>query len=185
MSYEVEVKFRDADHAALRRQLLAMGAVAGAELRHEDVYFAHPSRDFARTDEALRLRRVDAENRVTYKGPKRGGPTKTREEIEIPLAEGPEALAGMRTVFERLGFLTVATIRKARLPFRVEYRGRLMEVALDLAEGLGAFAEVEAIAEGEGDLADAQGAVMGMADLLGLREVEPRSYLRMNLEAGG
>jgi len=180
MSFEIEVKFRVADPDALRRQLLSMGAVEGSELQHEDIYLAHPSRDFARTDEALRLRRVGAGNRVTYKGPKRGGPTKTREEIEIPFEEGPDALAGMRAVFERLGFVPVATIRKVRTPFHF---GGPMEVTIDLAEGLGAFAEVEAIAPNEAGLAEAQESVLGLASDLGLVEVEPRSYLRMHLEA--
>ena len=185
MSFEVEVKFRVADHDALRRRLLAQGAVEGAEVGHEDLYLAHPSRDFAQTDEALRLRRVGVENRVTYKGPKRGGPTKTREEVEIPFADGPAALADLRTIYERLGFRPVASIRKVRRPFEIEFRGRAMEVALDLAEGLGAFAEVETIAASEADLAEAQGAVLALAVEVGLSEVESRSYLRMTLESRG
>lgn len=183
MSYEVEVKFRVPDHDALRARLLSLNASEGPVIRHEDLYLAHPSRDFAQTDEALRLRRIGAENRVTYKGPKRVGPTKTREEIEIPFAEGPEPLAGMRAILERLGFRPVAQIRKSRRPYSVPDRGRPIEVVLDLAEGLGAFAEVEAIADGDEDLPAAQQAVLSLASELGLTEVEPRSYLRMNLEA--
>ncbi|HEU5115398.1 MAG TPA: class IV adenylate cyclase, partial [Isosphaeraceae bacterium] len=82
--FEVEIKFRAADHRALAARLIALGAEASEAQEHEDLYLAHPSRDFARTDEALRLRRVGDQNRVTYKGPKLGGPTKTREEIEVP-----------------------------------------------------------------------------------------------------
>ncbi|MBV8267850.1 MAG: hypothetical protein JO252_16105, partial [Planctomycetaceae bacterium] len=41
---------------------------------------------------------------------------------------------------------------------------------------------VEAIAEDEADLPAAQGAVLDLADVLGLTDVEPRSYLRMALE---
>ena len=41
------------------------------------------------------------------------------------------------------------------------------------------FVEVEAIAQGEDDLAPAQAAVLDLAVELDLGEVEPRSYLRM------
>ena len=57
-----------------------------------------------------------------------------------------------------------------------------MEIALDTAEELGAFAEIETLASGEADLAAAQQAVLTLAGTLGLTEVEPRSYLRMVLE---
>ncbi|HEX8200423.1 MAG TPA: class IV adenylate cyclase, partial [Isosphaeraceae bacterium] len=122
-------------------------------------------------------------NRITYKGPRLGGPTKTREELEVPLGSGPEARARMARVFENLGFRPVATVRKARRAFHLTYRGRALEVGLDLAEGLGAFAEVEALAAGPDDLPSAQEAVQALALDLGLAEVEPRSYLRMVLEA--
>jgi adenylate cyclase class 2 len=172
-----------ADHDALRRRLADWGVGAGPTIEQEDVYLAHPGRDFAATDEALRLRRIGEENRVTYKGPKRGGPAKTREEVEVPFASGPAALADMTRVFEALGFRPVATIRKSRTSFHLERDGRPIEVALDLADGLGAFAEVETLAAGEADLPAAQAAVTGLAEALGLTELEPRSYLRMTLEA--
>lgn len=183
--YEVEIKFRVEDHGALARRLEELGAEAGPEVRQEDTYLSHPGRDFASTDEALRLRRIGAENYVTYKGPKLAGPTKTREEIEIPFEPGPEGLRRMARLTERLGFRPVATIRKTRRPYRLEEGGRRMEVALDLADGLGAFAEVETLAGGPDDLAAAQAAVLALAERLGLVEVERRSYLRMTLEEAG
>ncbi len=90
MSFEVEVKYRAVDHDHLVECLLQAGAVAGAVVDHVDIYFSHPVRDFARTNEAFRIRRLGQENRITYKGPRRSGPTKTREEIEIPVAPGPD-----------------------------------------------------------------------------------------------
>lgn len=180
--FEVEIKFRAADHPALARRLAELGAESGPELEQEDVYLSHPARDFGRTDEALRLRRVGPENRVTYKGPKLGGPTKTREEIELPFASGPEALEQMTRLFQRLGFRPVAVICKVRRPFRLVRDGRPLEVALDRAEGLGDFAEVEALARDAADLPAAQATVMALAAALGLEAVERRSYLRMHLE---
>ncbi len=185
MGYEVEVKYRGADHADLAARLAALGATAGPAVEHEDSYLAHPSRDFARTGEALRIRGEGSANAVTYKGAKLGGPTKTREEIEVGFAEGLEARGEMAGIFGRLGFEPVAVVRKRRTSYRLEAEGRALTVTLDRAEGLGDFAEVEALAESESDLPGAQGAVLALAVRLGLAEVEPRSYLRMVLEAGG
>src|SRR5947209_17887295 len=85
---EVEMKFPGADFARLERSLSEWGATADPPLEEADHYFNSPDRDFAVTDEALRLRRIGSTNRVTYKGPKRGNVGKTRTEIEVPLAEG-------------------------------------------------------------------------------------------------
>lgn len=185
MGYEIEVKFRVADHSELERRLAGRGLSCEGVVEHRDAYLAHPSRDFAATGEAFRIRAEGESNRITYKGPKLGGPTKTREEIEVEFAEGLEAREGLTLAFERLGFRPVAVVRKRRSEYRLEYEGRPMVVALDLAEGLGAFAEVETLVEGESDLAAGQEAVLKLAGELGLAEVETRSYLRMLLEAGG
>jgi adenylate cyclase class 2 len=182
MSYEVELKYRTTDHAALAARLVAMGASAGPEITHEDAYLNHPSRDFALTNEALRLRRIGEENRITYKGPRHDGPTKTREEIEVPFGDGPESFEPMHRLLTNLGFRPVAVIRKVRRPFHLTYQGRPAEVVLDVAEGLGEFAEVEVIATSEVDLPGAQQAVLALARELGLTEVERRSYLGMTLD---
>jgi adenylate cyclase class 2 len=183
MSFEVEVKYRAVDHGNVVRQLLAMGAVAGGTAHQEDTYLSHPARDFAETNEAFRIRRLGDENRITYKGPRRSGPTKTREEIEIPFQAGKEAFERLCRLFENLGFRPVATIRKRRETFRMTFQGIELEIALDVAEGLGEFVEIEAFADGEADLDRAQAAVLALAADLDLTEVEPRSYLRMALEA--
>ena len=70
MKYEVEQKFQLADPAAIESRLQALGVVAREPVEQHDTYFAHPARDFSKTDEALRLRRVGSERYITYKGPK-------------------------------------------------------------------------------------------------------------------
>src|SRR4051794_12932530 len=109
MSYEVEIKFRtDAKkHESLVRQLSELGGKPSSAVDQEDIYLRHPARDFASTGEALRVRREGTTNRVTYKGPRQGGPTKTREEIEVGFEEGPEAHGEVRKLWERLGFQPV------------------------------------------------------------------------------
>jgi adenylate cyclase class 2 len=182
MSFEVEVKFRVPDPSALIDRLRTMGVESGPDVRCVDLYFAHPSRDFALSDEALRLRCEGDVNRITYKGPKRGGPTKTRQEIEIPYSNGDASREQMETLLKNLGFAPVAVIAKTRRSFDVTIEDRSLTVVLDEADGLGTFAEVETLADGEPELAEAQRAVLGLAKSLDLTEVEPRSYLRMHLE---
>ncbi len=183
MSYEVELKYRLADSDRLVRRLAELGASACTSMVQADVYLSHPSRDFAQTHEALRIRRTGNENRVTYKGPRKSGPTKTREEIEIRFADGDEACEQLARLLENLGFRPVATVRKQRTTFRLTESARLLEIAIDVADGLGQFAEIEAQAANEADLPAAQAAVLAAADQLGLTEVEPRTYLRMLLQA--
>jgi adenylate cyclase class 2 len=181
MSYEVEVKYRLADRDRLLERLAQRGAAGGPSINQEDIYLNHPSREFAQTHEALRIRRIGTDNRITYKGPRLPGPTKTREEIEIAFAEGDDAFKQLSHLMENLGFRPIATVRKTRTQFRLTEAGHQLEIALDLAEGLGHFAEIETQAPTEAALPAAQAAVLTVADQLGLTEVEPRTYLRMVL----
>jgi adenylate cyclase, class 2 len=183
MGYEVEVKYRSVDHRLLAQRLAELGALSSASVFQVDSYLSHPSRDFAATNEAFRVRSIGDENRITYKGPRRPGPTKTREEIEIRFSDGAQTTALLLRLFELLGFRVVATIRKQRISYLVKRAGRSLEVALDCAEFLGDFAEIETLAESEPELPAAQAAVLALGAELGLTEIEPRSYLRMALEA--
>jgi adenylate cyclase class 2 len=179
MSFEVEIKYRVNGHAKLAERLVARGGVPGVEVVYEDAYLYHTAFDLTRANKALRLRRAGDSIRITYKGPKRGGPTKVREEIELPLGEGSEAFESGLRLFKHLGFRQMIVVRKMRRPYRLDHRGRPVEVMLDITEGLGTYAEVEAIAETESELPHAQAAVLDLAASLGLEEIEPRSYRRM------
>ena len=183
-TFEVEMKFRVEDPAGLLARIDSLSPRHLGVEDQADSYLAHPARDFAATGEALRIRRIGPENRVTYKGPKHGGPTKTREEIEIGFDSGNEALCGLLRLWEALGFRPVATVRKRRTSFGLRDGVRTVLVVVDEAEGLGTFAEVETLAQGRDDVPAAQAAVQALAARLGLdREAyEPRSYLRMLLE---
>jgi adenylate cyclase class 2 len=185
MGFEIEIKFQVADLAALARKLVELGFSPEATVEHQDAYLAHPARDFAQTGEAFRIRSEGNLNRITYKGPKLKGPTKTREEIEVEFAAGPEAREQLGRAFELLGFQPVAVVQKQREEYHVDFQGRPMTISLDQAQGVGTFAEVETLAQAEADLKDAQAAVLALAGELGLTDVEPRSYLRMLLESEG
>jgi adenylate cyclase class 2 len=182
---EIEQKFARADFAAVERRLKEWGAEPAEEHNEADHYFNAPDRDFARTDEALRLRQVGSSNFVTYKGPKRGTQTKTRTEIEVPLGDGEQVAQDFARVLTHLGFRFVAVVRKQRRLYRLEREGFAVEVCLDEADGLGRFAEVE-IRAPEEQLEPARAVLLRTAAALGLAGEERRSYLELllNRQAG-
>lgn len=183
MHYEVEQKFPVDDLAAIEAGLVALGARFESAVEQVDRYFAHPSRDFARTDEALRIRQTEAQCYVTYKGPKVDPATKTRREIELPLGGTAEAAAQWTSLLEALGFQGVAEVRKRRRPARLAWQSAEIKIALDRVEGAGTFVEFELPASAEG-LEQARSQILSLAAALGLSNAERRSYLEL-LFGGG
>jgi adenylate cyclase class 2 len=179
---EVEMKFLGADFTTLAQRLAQMGAREDATREDADHYFNAPDRDFAVTDEALRLRRIADRNLVTYKGPKRDAQTKTRTEIEVPLAPGEDTAAGFVRLVTSLGYRPVAVVHKRRRTFHLERGGFSLEVTLDDVEGLGRFAELE-IQAPEEQLDAARNVLLQTAAELGLSQSERRSFLELLLAA--
>ena len=149
MQYEVEQKFATPNPGALNAALTDLGAVAGKTVRQVDTYFAHPARDFAATDEALRIRQVGDDNFVTYKGPKIDATTKTRREIELPLAGTPTEADRFAELLAALGFTEVAAVAKTRRYFSLRWESHAVEIVLDDVDGLGTYAELELTVDGE------------------------------------
>ncbi len=174
--YEVEVKIR-ADHEAVRSRLEAAGADRLGSVSQTDVYYDHPDRDFAETDEALRVRREsngDDAAWVTYKGPLVETESKTRREVETSVAD-PEA---MDEILQAVGFDEAAVVEKARDRFRLDG----FTVSLDTVDGLGWFVEVETTAAEAEVRADRERAYEVLRRL-GLDPTEQirRSYLELLL----
>jgi adenylate cyclase class 2 len=184
MKYEVEQKFPIADAAVIEKKVVALGAAFAAPVEQVDRYFGHPARDFARTDEALRIRRTGEQNRITYKGPKIDAATKTRREIELPLAPGAAAAEDFSTLLEALGFRRVAEVRKHRRTAKLTWRSWEFEAALDDVEHVGQFIELELSAD-ENQLDSARECLASLAKELALEKSERRSYLEMLLISQG
>ena len=181
---EVEVKYAGADFAALERRLREWGAREDPPRSDADHYFNAPDRDFAVTDEALRLRRIGDRNFVTYKGPKRDAQTKTRTEIEVPFAPGGQAAEDFARLLVQLRYRPVAVVRKARRLFHLRRGDFALEVTLDDVEEVGRFAELE-IQAPEEQLDAARNVLLQTAAELGLSANERRSYLELLLAARG
>jgi adenylate cyclase class 2 len=179
-TYEVESKYRLADTAALIDAVRALGGDFAAPQEQVDTYYAHPERDFAKTDEALRIRRVGGDAFITYKGPKIDSDSKTREEIELPIAGGTSAADSHARLLEALGFRAVAEVRKQRRKAAIIWQARHFEIALDEVASVGTFVELETVAD-PSQLEAAQAALLSLAEKLALRGSERRSYLELLL----
>jgi adenylate cyclase class 2 len=163
--YEVELKVR-ADHDRVRERLAAVGATDAGRVRQVDTYYDAPHRDFASTDEALRLRRGtdlpadgdgETTTKLTYKGPLVEAESKTRREHETVVADG----AAAEGVLSGLGFEPAATVEKDRRFHEVEG----YTVTLDRVDGLGEFVEVETETDAESVTAAREGAEAVMEEL--------------------
>jgi adenylate cyclase class 2 len=177
---EVEAKYRAADWDRVRAKLAEWGAAADEVREDADHYFNAPDRDFARTDEAVRLRRIGAVNGITYKGPKRDTATKTRTEVELPLADGAEVAATAVRLLTSLGYKPVAVVVKARQVYHLTRGGFDLEVCLDDVGAVGRFVELEIQAR-EDQFGAAKAVLLQTAAELGLTEQERLSYLQLLL----
>ncbi|MBI3408422.1 MAG: class IV adenylate cyclase [Planctomycetes bacterium] len=179
---EIEMKFPVKDFEELMSKLEKWDAEAQAPLEEADHYFNAPDRDFAQTDEALRLRRVGESNIATYKGPKEPGPTKTRTEIEVALASGPGAADAFCRMLTHLGYRAVAVVRKRRICYAFGRDGFAIQACLDEVAELGRYVEIEIVAPTP-EKERAQRALLLVVGELGLKDAERRSYLEMVLAA--
>ncbi len=181
MSFEVEQKYRVVDPAAVRRRFALLGAEDGGTVVQVDTYYAHPGRDFAATDEALRIRRVGEKNFITYKGPKLDATTKTRREIEFDFSAGDSGADRCDQLLQALGFRRVAEVSKSRQISRLQRGMHVIEMAVDEVQEVGSFVELEIAARQESELDEARAALAAVAGELGLVDVERRGYLELLL----
>lgn len=143
---EVEAKFAVRDLEEIRARLNRQGVQMARRQHERDIYYNAPHRDFAKTDEALRVRYDDTGVTVTYKGPKvRVGSAKAREEFNLAVASGET----LEAILSRTGFRRAAMVSKVR----EFYEMGDVTVTLDDVDGLGTFIEVEVLTEDGGEKA--------------------------------
>jgi adenylate cyclase class 2 len=168
---EIEIKAYCDDHDSIIKKIIFLNGKFIRQVAERDIYFKHPSRDFALTDEALRIRHKRDISVLTYKGPKLSNRSKTRIEHEIEFSD-PDS---MIDILYNLGFGIAGEINKMRNIYNINE----IEVCLDKVEDLGNFVELEKRSmdkeRGEKELFD-------LADELGLSRFERKSYLELMLE---
>jgi len=117
---------------------------------------------------------------ITYKGPKLDAATKTRREIELPLAGGTRNAAQYAELLAALGFRLSGEVHKMRRIMHMSWQGKSVEIALDMVTGLGSFVELEISAD-EHEIEPAKAAIASLAAELKLDRNERRSYLELLL----
>jgi len=170
---EIELKVRVPDLTPVRERLLAIGAQMTEKTGEHDIYYNAPHRDFAITDEALRVRYSSGRTIITYKGAKRRDlQFKAREELNIIVEGGME----FEKMLERIGFRKTAVVDKVREYYSFENAS----IALDDVAGLGSFVEIEVI-RSESDVSDTS-LISNIAEKIGVRgEQILASYLELIL----
>jgi adenylate cyclase class 2 len=176
---EVELKVKIPALEPVRRKLIGKNAEVLGKVHEHDIYYNAPHRDFAKTDEAVRVRYTNDHAVVTYKGPKiKKYGLKAREELNFAVESGER----FEKMLDRLGFKKTAEVNK----WREKYQYGGASISLDSVDELGTFTEIEIITENEND--NPTGKIEALAKEIGVAG-EPllESYLELLLEkrAGG
>ncbi|MEM2899892.1 MAG: class IV adenylate cyclase [Thermoplasmata archaeon] len=172
---EIEIKAYIDDFQKVQKKIEEIGAKFVNSKLEIDSYYNIQTRNFAQTDEALRIRESD-ECTLTYKGPKVDSSTKTREEINVKVDDANE----LKKIFSRLGFIFISEVRKERMKYILND----FEITLDNVSGLGNFVEVEIKGEAW-ELDEKRKSAFELMSKLGLHKYERKSYLELLLEKNG
>lgn len=187
--FEIEQKFQVPDLQACRIQIMDLFEVhRQSKVQQTDQYLFHPVRDFAATDEAFRIRSIKIAGQaecvcLTYKGPRlKHTPDshefKTRHEVEVPVMTDEDSLSKLSEMFSMLGFEPAMVVKKHRERLRIKFHGWDVEFALDQVQGLGAFLELEVVAQHD-QIAEGQEILTSIVEQLGLSDPITDSYLEL------
>lgn len=169
---EVEVKARINSFKEMEERLENLGAAKTKTEFQEDIYFASPIVDFAKTDEALRVRTTNNGIFITYKGPKLNDKAKTRKEVEMSIESAKKA----KDIFTEIGFRPVRTVRKDRKYYQYEN----FEISLDDVKGLPPYMEIEIALEDDEDYSLAQDRIFELFERLNITDgFERTSYMEL------
>lgn len=192
--YEIETKIKIVDLELLKKKLKQLGSNKSAILDQIDTYFNYPveSRDFSKTDEALRLRKTTESDPktlqtrkevvdLTYKGPNLDKVIKTRVEHVCHLIEAEK----IEEILKALSFKKIITINKHREVFELNYNGYNIEVLIDTIEHLlGSYFEAEILVKDDKLLDSYKNILFSFIEECGYskKDILPKTYLEMVLE---
>lgn len=141
MGVEIEAKMAVESFEPVMGRLRALAARKLGDHFEVNTFFDTQDRSLLASDEGLRLRHdrnaLAARERhvITYKGPRREGAVKSREEIEFEVSDA----AAAAQLFERLGYLRTLSFEKRRQSWELDG----CRVELDEVPRLGRFVEIE------------------------------------------
>jgi adenylate cyclase, class 2 len=135
-SLEIEIKLAVTGAVAARRLLRGKGfRVIKPRVFEANNVFDTPELRLRTSGSLLRVRSVQREVTLTFKGPAQSSKHKSREELEVTTSDAPT----VETIFARLGFQRVFRYEKYRTEFQ---RGRTGIVTLDETP-IGTYMELE------------------------------------------
>ncbi len=156
MGVEIEVKLRVDDPRQMREKLQAAGARRLGTVLEHNTYFDTPEETLRKADSGLRIRVMEAADGsrravLTYKGPRREGELKIRQEEQTQIASARAATA----ILAGLGYRPMLAFQKRRESFELD----AARVELDELPEMGFYLEIEA---------DDEAAVRRVRGMLGL-----------------
>lgn len=189
--FETEIKIKLRSDTETRKQLLQMGAQFKYFMHNSDKYynFISGGKDFAKTDEALRLRstilmdpitkqKIEEKHDLTYKGPKLKTSVKSRIEYESEVQNADM----IDKIISALGFNLVIEIPKEREVFEIKYENTIYTVLIDKIEGLsGFYLEAELMVAEEKAICEAKQKLVNLVSKIGYTERDSirESYLEL------
>lgn len=170
---EIEAKFRVESHKLVRERLVAVGAERIGTVLESNEILDSADGSLRNRGCGVRVRATIDEQTghriatMTFKGPVRPGPFKSREEQEIAVSDADTAI----NILQGLGFVRMLWFQKRRESWRLDN----CRVELDEPPHVGLFVEIEGPDEA---------AISAVANKLGLAGAvhEKASYVRMLLD---
>jgi adenylate cyclase, class 2 len=143
-NWETEIKLRISAGARAAARLLHLHGYVEKSPRtlQADQLFDLPDLALRNSSRLLRLRSEGSASVLTYKGPPRPGPHKSREELETPVARGRT----FELILRRLGYNPSFRYEKYRTTFQKPGEDSAANIALDETP-IGVFLELEGPAD--------------------------------------
>ena len=191
---EIETKIKIDNLELLKKKLKQFNAKNSVILDQIDTYYNYPveSRDFSKTDEALRLRKTtEADPKtlkklkevvdLTYKGPNLDKEIKTRIEHVCHVIEAEK----IEEILKALSFKKILSIKKHREVFELNYNDNNIEVLIDIIENLpGSYFEAEILVKDNNMIDYYKNVLFSFIQECGYskKDILPDTYLEMVLE---
>ena len=191
---EIETKIKIDNLELLKKKLKQLRAKNSVILDQIDIYYNYPveSRDFSKTDEALRLRKTtEADPKtlkklkevvdLTYKGPNLDKEIKTRIEHICHVIEAEK----IEEILKALSFKKILSIKKQREVFEFNYNDNNIEVLIDIIENLpGSYFEAEILVKDDNMIDYYKNVLFSFIQECGYskKDILPDTYLEMLLK---
>lgn len=179
---EIKVRLNEKEFSEIESKLKTLSFSFEKKMCEIDIYYNGIDRNFAITDEALRIRTSENLNThtiqsyVTYKGKKLDTISKTRLEYDVAVEDGPT----MNNLLKSLGFADVHTVEKVRDYYKYEN----IHACVDYVQNVGHYIELEKIIALDGEKNSALDELFLLLTKLGINKdkLERKSYLQLLIE---